>query len=83
MPALIEHIAGNVDRVIVDKTGFTAPFNLFLDFAPAAEASAGPLTYSGPTIFAAVQEQLGLRLVPAQGSLDVLVIDRVERPVVK
>jgi bla regulator protein BlaR1 len=73
--ALIDFISGDVDRAIIDKTGFTAPFNLLLDFAPAADPES-----SGPTIFTAVQEQLGLRLRPTSEQVDVLVIDRVERP---
>jgi bla regulator protein BlaR1 len=80
IPSLIDHISSAVDRVIVDKTGFTAPFNLLLDFAPASDPNLGPFTYSGPTVFTAVQEQLGLRLAPTEGLVELLVIDRVERP---
>jgi uncharacterized protein (TIGR03435 family) len=72
---LIDFISGDVDRIVIDKTGFAAPFNLLLDFAPAADQES-----SGPTIFTAVQEQLGLQLRPTSGPVDVLVIDRVERP---
>jgi uncharacterized protein (TIGR03435 family) len=77
---LIGYISADVDRVVIDKTGFTAPFNLLLDFG---RASAPGVTLSGPpgpSIFTAVQEQLGLRLVPAEAPVEVLVIDRVERP---
>jgi uncharacterized protein (TIGR03435 family) len=35
----------------------------------------------GPSIFAALQQQLGLRLEPAKGLADILVIDRVQRPI--
>jgi uncharacterized protein (TIGR03435 family) len=35
---------------------------------------------AGPSIFAALQEQLGLRLVPARAQGEILVIDHVERP---
>ena len=50
MSALIDFISGDVDRVVIDKTGFTAPFNLVLDFAPASDPES-----SGPTIFTAVR----------------------------
>ena len=41
--ALIDRISSDVDRVVIDKTGFTAPFNLLLDFAPARDPeSSGP-----------------------------------------
>jgi bla regulator protein blaR1 len=80
IPALIDHISSDVDRVIIDKTGFRAPFNLLLDFAPASNPNVGAFPYSGPTVFTAVQEQLGLRLTPTEGPVEVLVIDRVERP---
>jgi bla regulator protein BlaR1 len=75
MSALIDTISTDVDRVILDKTGFTAPFNAVLDYAPVNDPTA-----SGPTLFDAIQEQLGLRLVPSTGPVDFFVIDRVERP---
>jgi uncharacterized protein (TIGR03435 family) len=78
MADLIGRIAGDVDRIVIDRTGFTEPFNLVLDFAPVADA--GPFVWSGPTIFAALEEQLGLRLRPASAPVGMLVIDRVERP---
>ena len=79
MSSLIDFISGDVDRVVLDKTGFKAPFNLVLDFAP-SDAGLAPFTWSGPTIFTAVQEQLGLRLASAEGPVEMLVIDGVERP---
>ena len=72
---LIDFISGDVDRVVIDQTGFSGPFNLVLDFAPAADPES-----AGPTIFAAVEEQLGLRLQPASAPVDVLMIAHVERP---
>jgi bla regulator protein blaR1 len=91
MPRLIEILAQEVnDRFIVDKTGFKKKFDFRLDFAP-TPGSGGmmpvpPLepgvsaNMPSPSIFTALQEQLGLRLESAKGSVDVLVIDRVERP---
>jgi uncharacterized protein (TIGR03435 family) len=81
-----------LDRPVVDKTGITGFFDFHLVFAadevtprflpggdmagPPAEPSGDP---AGPTIFTAIQ-QFGLKLEPAKGSRDFLVIDRVERP---
>jgi bla regulator protein BlaR1 len=78
MAALIDYISPDVDRPVVDKTGFTERFNFVLDFAASAEMDR--ITTSGPTIFAALQEQLGLVLMPADAPVEVLVIERVEPP---
>ncbi len=78
MASLIEFISPDVDRPVVDRTGFTERFNFVLDFA--ASADMDRIATSGPTIFAALREQLGLQLVPVDLPLDVFVIERVERP---
>jgi bla regulator protein BlaR1 len=75
MSALIDYISVDLDRVVLDRTGLTAPFNFVLDFAPASDPAA-----SGPRLFDALQHQLGLQLRSASGPVDVLVIDRVEQP---
>jgi bla regulator protein blaR1 len=80
MPAFIGLISGDLDRIVIDKTGFAEPFNLLLDFAPASRPESRLPPYSGPTIFEAVEEQLGLSLVSAEAQVEMLVIDRAERP---
>jgi uncharacterized protein (TIGR03435 family) len=80
IPSLIDWISGDLDRIIIDETGFTERFNLLLDFAPPSEPASRLPPYSGPTIFTALEEQLGLSLVATEALIDVLVIDRVERP---
>ena len=77
MSDLVDLISEDVGRTVIDKTGFTRVFNFLLDFAPLRE---GTPSSSGPTLFTAVQEQLGLRLQSASGPVDVLLVDRVERP---
>jgi uncharacterized protein (TIGR03435 family) len=76
-------------RPIIDRTGLTGKFDIHLEFAPppvdpartglaALQAAAGEPT--APEIFAAIQEQLGLKLEPAKGPGEFLVIDHVEKP---
>jgi uncharacterized protein (TIGR03435 family) len=68
-----------VGRFVVDKTGLTGSYDLTLDWvhdAPAASTDEP----SGPTIFTALEEQLGLKLVPSKGPVETFVIDHVEQP---
>jgi uncharacterized protein (TIGR03435 family) len=68
-----------VDRPVIDKTGITGLFDFHLEYAPDRGApSDDPAT--GPSIFTALQEQLGLKLEPGKGPQEFLVIDSVERP---
>jgi bla regulator protein blaR1 len=79
-----------LDRPVIDKTGITSYFQIQLSFSPDDRAEPRPVTAEPgasavkvpdyPGIFQAIQEQLGLRLVPARGPTDVLVIDHIERP---
>jgi bla regulator protein blaR1 len=80
-----------LDRPVIDKTGITSYFEIHLVFSPDDSATPRPVTAEpgasaavrapdAPGIFQAIQEQLGLRLVPAKGPVDVLVIDHIERP---
>jgi uncharacterized protein (TIGR03435 family) len=82
---LMEMLAGRVGRPIIDKTNLTGAYDFSLKWssAPGPSATAGndPANeLSGPSIFTALQEQLGLRLESAKGPVEVLVIDHVERP---
>jgi uncharacterized protein (TIGR03435 family) len=67
-----------LDRVVIDKTGLTGDFDWTLEWsAEPVPDNAAPL---GPSIFTAVQEQLGLKLEPARGPVEMLIIDSVARP---
>ncbi len=74
MATLTEWLSDAVGRVVVDKTGFTELFGFRLQFADRATDP------SSPSIFAAVEEQLGIRLRPATGPVEMLTIESVERP---
>jgi uncharacterized protein (TIGR03435 family) len=84
MDMIIRNLSGSgsetSNRQIVDKTGLHGLFDIQLRFAP--ETPAGPTTTapSGPSIFTALQEQLGLKLEPGKAQLPVLVIDSIQRP---
>jgi uncharacterized protein (TIGR03435 family) len=67
------------NRQIVDKTGLRGRFNLTLKFRASLSADAG-VTADPPELPAALQEQLGLKLVAESGPVEVLVVDHIERP---
>jgi uncharacterized protein (TIGR03435 family) len=83
LSSMLQSYAG---RPIIDKTGLDGQFDVSLQFTPetlSAAPAAGnpsPPDPSGASLFTAVQEQLGLKLEPAKGQVEVLQIDSVERP---
>ena len=70
-------LARELDRPVVEKTGLTGKYDFKLQFTPAMGAAADS---PGPSIFTAMEEELGLKLVPSKAALDVLVVDGAERP---
>jgi bla regulator protein BlaR1 len=81
-------ISGQLSRPVIDKTGLTGKYDMDLKWTPDPSQSAdvpfGPLPPpsdpNGPSIFTALQEQLGLRLESQKAPVETLVLDRVERP---
>lgn len=68
------------DRPVVNRTGIAGMFDFRLEFAPNTDGAGSDDPTRGPSIFTAVQEQLGLKLVPARGPGEFLAIYHVERP---
>jgi len=68
------------DRPVIDKTGFRGTFDVDLQYSPALPSTEGSADPSLPSFFTVLQEQLELKLEPAKGPVDVLVIDHIERP---
>jgi uncharacterized protein (TIGR03435 family) len=66
-----------IDRPVIDRTGLNGNFGFELKFAPATNPNPDP---DRPHLITALEEQLGLKLEASRAPLDVLVIDRVERP---
>ena len=86
---------GVMDRPVVDKTEVAGKFDFSLEFAPDEtvreslrifhgdapdNGGAPPTEPVGPSIFTAIEEQIGLKLQPSKGPGERLVIDNVERP---
>jgi uncharacterized protein (TIGR03435 family) len=78
---LAGNIARSVRRSVIDKTGLTGTYDLHLEWTDAPlNDIPNPEVSDRPSIFTAVTEQLGLKLESAKGSVEVIVIDRMERP---
>jgi uncharacterized protein (TIGR03435 family) len=85
---LAEELSKRLGRVVIDKTGIQGRYDILLNWTP-DDGAAGPLNGgggisaaadSGPSIFTAIQEQLGLKLESQKGPVEVLVIDSVDMP---
>jgi uncharacterized protein (TIGR03435 family) len=91
MEALAGNLSARLGRPVIDATGLTGEYDIMLDFVqepaprPAflrpddAPAPDPPVLAAGPTLISAVQSQLGLKLEPKKGMIDVLIVDRVEK----
>jgi uncharacterized protein (TIGR03435 family) len=83
-------LSKQLGRPVIDKTGLTGRYDFSLTWTPWLRGSSptnsswnagvtAPAS-SGPSIFTAIQQQLGLKLKPAKGPVEVLVVDHVEPP---
>jgi len=83
MEALATTLTGLMGRVVTDRTRLAGDYAVKLQFTPQRlDASAIPPSGadSVPSLFTALEEQLGLKLEPTRSLVEVLVIDSVERP---
>jgi uncharacterized protein (TIGR03435 family) len=76
--SLIYSLSGQVGRIIVDKTGLgDKKFDFTLKWTPDEQQGTAD---AGPSLFTALEEQLGLKLVSSKGPVETVVIDRMEKP---
>jgi uncharacterized protein (TIGR03435 family) len=68
-------LSGRLDRAVIDNTGLPGGYDLKIEWAPDAAGDSG-----SPSLFTALQEQLGLKLETTKGPVDIIVIDGVEKP---
>jgi uncharacterized protein (TIGR03435 family) len=80
MTQLSGQLSRALNSTVVDKTNLPGLFDVDLTFA-AGLSVGGPGPADAPSIFTALQEQLGLKLESGRGPVDVLVIDSVEHPI--
>lgn len=94
MASLSQLLSQQIGATVVDKTGLTGKYDFTLSFTPdnfminghppgggtGPDSGAQSQEPVGPSLFTAVQEQLGLKLVAEKQSVDVVVIDHIEQP---
>jgi len=85
-------LSQQLGKTVVDKTGLTGKYDYTLQWTPddatpmAGGAAGGPgrdenaAPAGGPSLFTAVEEQLGLKIESTKGQVDVIVIDRLDLP---
>jgi uncharacterized protein (TIGR03435 family) len=77
MDDLASLLSGSMDRMVIDQTKLTGSYKFTLKWTP--DDSPNPDT-DLPGLFTAIQEQLGLKLIPTKGAVEMLIINHVERP---
>ncbi len=86
MEQLARNLVGGVGRIVVDKTGLAGFYDIDVTFSMDSALTPPPgqepprVDPAAPSLFTALQEQLGLKLDAQRGPVEVLVIDRAERP---
>jgi uncharacterized protein (TIGR03435 family) len=90
---VVDMLSRLTNRIVVDKTSLTGKYDINLQYtpeqgqfqAPPGGAPPGmpplpPVDPNGPSLFTALQEQLGLKLESQKGPVEMIVIDHIERP---
>jgi uncharacterized protein (TIGR03435 family) len=93
MTQVVDILGRLTNRIVLDKTNLTGKYDINLEYtpeqgqlqAPPGGAPPGlpplpPVDPNGPSLFTALQEQLGLKLESQKGPVETIVIDHIERP---
>jgi uncharacterized protein (TIGR03435 family) len=70
-------LGGEVGVPVIDKTNLNGAYDITLEWEPDDDASASG---AGPSIFTAIQEQLGLKLEAGRGPVEFVLVDHADRP---
>ncbi len=77
---LIPILEQDVGRPVLDQTGLAGEYSFVVEYTPLYRIQNGGTPFFGPAIFAALPEQVGLRLEPAKTTVDVWVVEGAEKP---
>jgi uncharacterized protein (TIGR03435 family) len=81
-PVIAAMLASVLGRPVIDKLGIPGEFDFTLDSPDVNMGRPGAQEEApGPSLFTALQEQLGLKLEPSKGPVEILVVDHVAKPV--
>ena len=92
MPAFANVLSNQLGHAVLDKTGLTGRYDVKLEWTPDESQNAmiqhmrpdspppPPLDNGGPSIYTALQEQLGLKLENSKGPVEMLIVTRLEKP---
>jgi uncharacterized protein (TIGR03435 family) len=81
LPEFLAVLARQLGRPIVDRSGLSGRWDFVLTYTPENRIADGAAPdATAPDLFTALQEQLGLKLEPTEGPVNVLVVDHIERP---
>jgi len=74
--SLAMNLSNTVGRTVVNQTGLEGTYDFTLEWAPEGADASDPR----PSIFTALEEQMGLKLKPSKGPVDAIVVDAIKRP---
>jgi uncharacterized protein (TIGR03435 family) len=82
MNDLADFLAGAVDRPVLERTGLEGLYRVTLNFSqsPRGALDSEPPPGAGPDIRTALEEQMGLRLESTKASIEMVIIDHIEKP---
>jgi uncharacterized protein (TIGR03435 family) len=82
----VQILSQQLSRTVIDKTGLPGLYDIKLQWTPELEQAGAALAVSDdpsrPSIFTALQEQLGLKLESSKGPVEVLVVDSAQIPTI-
>jgi uncharacterized protein (TIGR03435 family) len=73
IPNMAANLSTMLERTVIDQTGLKGKYDFKVNWSP--DQADG-----GPSIFTALEEQLGLKLVSSKGPVEMIVIEKAEKP---